>query len=203
MFIKPCYLHLTVSELLIETGGTLQLLLLLQFTMVSISLQNNAALFSLGEISLKLLESLFSPCLLRKYVARTNLYGVGAHIALPQALHPFYVFQIASIILWSIDDYWYYGTLKFGDQSINQHLIVQLLSHLYRNHLCVKHYYYTGGNEEGMALVISTCEAVTLYALSPRPLSECEKCRDFLALCEFFQTEHVRTFIMSKFWCHC
>ena len=28
---------------------------------------------------------------------------------LAQALHPFYVFQIASIVLWSIDDYWYYG----------------------------------------------------------------------------------------------
>lgn len=26
-----------------------------------------------------------------------------------QVLHPFYVFQIASIILWSIDDYYYYA----------------------------------------------------------------------------------------------
>ncbi|KAJ7287425.1 Ca-transporting ATPase [Mycena rebaudengoi] len=27
-----------------------------------------------------------------------------------EAIHPFYVFQIASIILWSLDDYWYYAT---------------------------------------------------------------------------------------------
>ena len=26
-----------------------------------------------------------------------------------QVLHPFYVFQIASIILWGIDDYYYYA----------------------------------------------------------------------------------------------
>lgn len=26
-----------------------------------------------------------------------------------QVLHPFYVFQIASILLWSIDDYYYYA----------------------------------------------------------------------------------------------
>jgi hypothetical protein len=28
---------------------------------------------------------------------------------LSQVLHPFYVFQIASIILWTIDDYYYYA----------------------------------------------------------------------------------------------
>jgi len=27
----------------------------------------------------------------------------------PQVIHPFYVFQIASIILWSLDDYYYYA----------------------------------------------------------------------------------------------
>lgn len=26
-----------------------------------------------------------------------------------QVLHPFYVFQIASIVLWSVDDYYYYA----------------------------------------------------------------------------------------------
>lgn len=26
-----------------------------------------------------------------------------------QIIHPFYVFQIASIILWSLDDYYYYA----------------------------------------------------------------------------------------------
>lgn len=26
-----------------------------------------------------------------------------------QVIHPFYVFQIASIILWSLDDYYYYA----------------------------------------------------------------------------------------------
>jgi len=26
-----------------------------------------------------------------------------------QIIHPFYVFQVASIILWSIDDYYYYA----------------------------------------------------------------------------------------------
>lgn len=26
-----------------------------------------------------------------------------------QVLHPFYVFQIASIVLWSLDDYYYYA----------------------------------------------------------------------------------------------
>jgi hypothetical protein len=32
------------------------------------------------------------------------------HCALSiQVLHPFYVFQIASIALWSIDDYYYYA----------------------------------------------------------------------------------------------
>ena len=28
---------------------------------------------------------------------------------LSQVIHPFYVFQIASIILWSLDDYYYYA----------------------------------------------------------------------------------------------
>jgi cation-transporting ATPase 13A2 len=26
-----------------------------------------------------------------------------------QVIHPFYVFQIASIVLWSLDDYYYYA----------------------------------------------------------------------------------------------
>ena len=26
-----------------------------------------------------------------------------------QVIHPFYVFQIASVILWSLDDYYYYA----------------------------------------------------------------------------------------------
>ncbi len=30
-----------------------------------------------------------------------------------QAIHPFYVFQIASLILWSLDDYYYYATCIF------------------------------------------------------------------------------------------
>lgn len=30
-----------------------------------------------------------------------------------QVLHPFYVFQIASIILWSLDDYYYYAVTIF------------------------------------------------------------------------------------------
>ena len=29
--------------------------------------------------------------------------------ALPQIIHPFYIFQIASIVLWSLDDYYYYA----------------------------------------------------------------------------------------------
>ena len=29
--------------------------------------------------------------------------------SIPQVVHPFYVFQIASIILWSLDDYYYYA----------------------------------------------------------------------------------------------
>jgi cation-transporting ATPase 13A2 len=31
------------------------------------------------------------------------------HIHIEQIIHPFYVFQIASIFLWSIDDYYYYA----------------------------------------------------------------------------------------------
>ena len=27
----------------------------------------------------------------------------------PQVIHPFYIFQIASIILWTLDDYYYYA----------------------------------------------------------------------------------------------
>ena len=30
-----------------------------------------------------------------------------------QAVHPFYVFQIASLILWSLDSYYYYATCIF------------------------------------------------------------------------------------------
>jgi magnesium-transporting ATPase (P-type) len=30
-------------------------------------------------------------------------------LAIDEVLHPFYVFQIASILLWSIDDYYYYA----------------------------------------------------------------------------------------------
>lgn len=37
-----------------------------------------------------------------RWVARPSL---RSH----QVLHPFYVFQIASIVLWSIDDYYYYA----------------------------------------------------------------------------------------------
>jgi len=28
---------------------------------------------------------------------------------LPQIIHPFYIFQIASIVLWTLDDYYYYA----------------------------------------------------------------------------------------------
>lgn len=34
--------------------------------------------------------------------------SVGA-LLVDEVIHPFYVFQIASIILWSIDDYYYYA----------------------------------------------------------------------------------------------
>lgn len=34
--------------------------------------------------------------------------SVGA-LFIDEVLHPFYVFQIASIVLWSIDDYYYYA----------------------------------------------------------------------------------------------
>ena len=30
-------------------------------------------------------------------------------VTFSQVIHPFYVFQIASIILWSLDDYYYYA----------------------------------------------------------------------------------------------
>ncbi len=30
-----------------------------------------------------------------------------------QAIHPFYVFQVASLILWSLDNYYYYATCIF------------------------------------------------------------------------------------------
>jgi cation-transporting ATPase 13A2 len=30
-----------------------------------------------------------------------------------EVLHPFYIFQIASIILWSLDDYYYYASCIF------------------------------------------------------------------------------------------
>lgn len=33
-----------------------------------------------------------------------NLFNVFGQI-----IHPFYVFQVASIILWSLDDYYYYA----------------------------------------------------------------------------------------------
>lgn len=31
----------------------------------------------------------------------------------PQAFHPFYIFQIASLLLWSIDEYYYYAVCIF------------------------------------------------------------------------------------------
>ena len=38
-----------------------------------------------------------------------SLVVTRVDIHLLQIIHPFYVFQIASIILWSLDDYYYYA----------------------------------------------------------------------------------------------
>ena len=37
----------------------------------------------------------------------------SAQILIDEVLHPFFVFQIASIILWSLDNYYYYATCIF------------------------------------------------------------------------------------------
>jgi cation-transporting ATPase 13A2 len=38
-------------------------------------------------------------------IAAKSVFG----LLVDEVLHPFYVFQIASILLWSIDDYYYYA----------------------------------------------------------------------------------------------
>ncbi|KAF8313138.1 Ca-transporting ATPase [Clavulina sp. PMI_390] len=49
-------------------------------------------------------EVLFGPNVI-EIAAKSTL-----SLLIDEALHPFYVFQIASMILWTIDDYWYYAT---------------------------------------------------------------------------------------------
>lgn len=36
-----------------------------------------------------------------------------SHILTDQAFHPFYIFQVASLILWSMDEYYYYAVCIF------------------------------------------------------------------------------------------
>jgi cation-transporting ATPase 13A3/4/5 len=42
-------------------------------------------------------------------VSDTSYLDCGLTLLKMQVLHPFYVFQIASIVLWSLDDYYYYA----------------------------------------------------------------------------------------------
>jgi cation-transporting ATPase 13A2 len=56
-------------------------------------------------------KSIFTLLIEEVHTLHDSFYFGNAdqYICLSQVLHPFYVFQIASIILWSFDDYWYYG----------------------------------------------------------------------------------------------
>lgn len=63
-------------------------------------------LFGKNEIDI---EGKSSLSLLVDEVRSSIPIGFGPVSYIPKIIHPFYVFQIASIILWSLDDYYYYA----------------------------------------------------------------------------------------------
>jgi len=87
-------------------------------------------------------------------------------------LHPFYVFQIASIILWSIDNYWYYGKYFYRTTSRVQQLDYEWShSDMYRHHINSEHHYNFSGNQEGMFYVSIFALAAGVHSISIRRLN--------------------------------
>lgn len=69
---------------------------------------NNVTLFS-DRMKSTLKESQQCPSWSMRRVVFSKLgFPVFMYVS-SQVIHPFYVFQIASIILWSLDDYYYYA----------------------------------------------------------------------------------------------
>lgn len=79
-------------------------------------------------------------------------------LTLAQVIHPFYVFQIASIILWSLDNYYYYA------------FCIALISALSITTTLL---------ETKKVAAVNDPAADNINCL--RPLLECEKCQNSLA----------------------
>jgi hypothetical protein len=96
--------------------------------------------------------------------------GVKSHCL--KVIHPFYVFQIASIILWSLDDYYYYA------------FCIALISVLSISTTLIE-----------TKKVASTLPSSTTYLKlsTGRLFHECAKCPGSRAMSMYLWMEHVRS----------
>ena len=83
-----------------------------RFVKASKVMRRLIGLWSLVPIRLRLSKYRFRSSSFKKCVALLRIFCQGA-LTRHQAVHPFYVFQIASLILWSLDSYYYYATCIF------------------------------------------------------------------------------------------